>query len=151
MGGWLALLAARTLAAAGNAPSGLVLIAPAVDFTETLIWPALSPEAQRDINEKGVWLRPSPYAASPDPITRGLIQDGRRHLLLTEPFSLGAPVRILQGMDDVEVPWEHAQTLVEHLAEDDVVLTLVKGGDHRLSRPQDLALLISAITESRES
>jgi alpha-beta hydrolase superfamily lysophospholipase len=151
MGGWIALLAARALTAAGNAPSGLVLIAPAVDFTEILMWQELPEDARAAITETGLWLRPTPYAAEPDPITRGLIEDGRRHLLLTEPFAVGAPVRILQGMDDAEVPWRHAQTLVEHLAEDDVALTLVKGGDHRLSRPQDLALLIAAVTEIHES
>jgi alpha-beta hydrolase superfamily lysophospholipase len=151
MGGWLALLAARALAAAGNAPTGLVLVAPAVDFTEALIWPALSDDARATLAGEGVWLRPNPYGPEPEPITAALIEDGRRHLLLAAPFAVGAPVRILQGMDDAEVPWTHAQTLVEHLAEDDVALTLVKGGDHRLSRPQDLDLLILAIEDIPES
>jgi alpha-beta hydrolase superfamily lysophospholipase len=151
MGGWLALLAARTLTAAGNPPAGLVLVAPAVDFTEALIWTAMPKEARRALRQDGVWLRPNPYGPEPEPITAALIEDGRRHLLLAAPFAVGAPVRILQGMDDTEVPWTHAQTLVEHLAEDDVTLTLVKGGDHRLSRPQDLDLLISAIEDIHES
>jgi alpha-beta hydrolase superfamily lysophospholipase len=151
MGGWLALLAARALGAGGNPPSGIVLVAPAVDFTEALIWPAMTAEARRTLADAGVWLRPNPYGPEPEPITRALIEDGRRHLLLTAPFAVGAPVRILQGMADEEVPWSHAQALVEHLAEDDVTLTLVKDGDHRLSRPQDLALLISALEDIHES
>lgn len=151
MGGWLALLAARALGGLGNPPAGLLLIAPAVDFTEALIWPAMSAEARATLADTGVWLRPNSYGPEPEPITRALIEDGRRHLLLGAPFAVGAPVRILQGMADEEVPWSHAQTLVEHLAEDDVTLTLVKDGDHRLSRPQDLALLISMLEDIFES
>jgi pimeloyl-ACP methyl ester carboxylesterase len=147
MGAWLALLATRQLAAEGKVPAGLVLIAPAVDFTETLMWPALPKRAQRQIEKTGQWLRADPYSSEPYPLTRALFADGRRHLLLGSPFRVGAPVRILQGMADAEVPWRHAQALVEHLAEDDVVLTLVKDGDHRLSRPQDIDLLLSAVAD----
>jgi pimeloyl-ACP methyl ester carboxylesterase len=147
MGGYLALLAARTFAQAGEAArlAGLALIAPAVDFTEALIWAKASKAARRAILEQGAWARPSPYSTEPYPITKALIEDGRRHLLLGATIRTHCPVRVLQGMQDEDVPYRHAMTLVEHIAGDPVTLTLIKDGDHRLSRPEDLALLISAI------
>ena len=146
MGGWLALLLARALARAGEAHrlAGLALIAPAVDFTQALMWPKLPPSARRDLEEKGVWLRPSAYSPEPYPISRRLIEDGRNHLLLDAPIRAHAPVHILQGMQDPDVPYQHALLLVEHLAEDPVAITLVKDGDHRLSREEDIARLIDA-------
>jgi pimeloyl-ACP methyl ester carboxylesterase len=143
MGGWLALLAARALSDDAR-PSGLVLIAPAVDFTEELMWKRFSRRVRQGIERDGVWMRPSDYG-EPYPITRALIEEGRSHLLLGAPFRVGAPVRVLQGMRDPDVPWRHTMTIVEHLAEDDVVLTLVKDGDHRLSRPEDIERLIAAV------
>jgi pimeloyl-ACP methyl ester carboxylesterase len=147
MGGYLALLAARALAQEGEAArlAGLALIAPAVDFTEALIWAKASKAARRAIMEKGAWARPSPYSTEPYPITKALIEDGRRHLLLGATIRTHCPVRVLQGMKDEDVPYRHAMTLVEHIAGDPVTLTLVRDGDHRLSRPEDLVLLISAI------
>ncbi len=147
MGGWIALLAARheALRALALHPLGLVLIAPAVDFTEELMWNKLSPEARREIEEKGVWLRPSDYSPEPYKITRNLIEEGRRHLLLGSTIRLGCPVHILQGMRDPDVPWRHALTLMEHLAGDQSVITLIGDGDHRLSRQEDLARLTAAI------
>ena len=145
MGGWLALLAARRLAAAGRPLAGLVLIAPAIDFTERLMWASLDAAARKAIEAEGVYLRPSAYSLEPVPITRALIEDGRRHLLLDGPIRSHAPVHILQGMADPDVPWRHAMTLVEHFAHDPVVVTLIKDGDHRLSRPQDIARLITAV------
>jgi pimeloyl-ACP methyl ester carboxylesterase len=147
MGGYLALLAARALGQAGEASrlAGLTLIAPAVDFTEALIWAQASKAARRAIMEQGAWARPSAYQPAPYPITRALIEDGRRHLLLGGAIRTHCPIRILQGMRDEDVPFSHAMTLVEHIAGDPVTLTLVKDGDHRLSRPEDLALMISAI------
>jgi pimeloyl-ACP methyl ester carboxylesterase len=155
MGGWLALLLVRELkrrAAAGRPPSGsvtgLVLVAPAVDFTEELMWKRFSPAVKRDIEDKGVWLRPSDYSEEPYPITRMLIDEGRKHLLLGgSMIETGCPVRILQGVADSDVPWGHVVELTSHLAQDDVVLTLVKDGDHRLSRPEDLERLIAAVAE----
>lgn len=149
MGGWIALLAARALRAreAGRAPSGLVLIAPAVDFTERLMWATLPEQAKAAILGEGVYLRPSPYSPDPTPITRALIEDGRRHLLLGAPISVGCPVHILQGMEDPDVPWRHALDLVEHLSGDPVALTLINDGDHRLSRPADLERLTRAVEE----
>ncbi len=154
MGGWLALLLVRELlrrAAAGQPPAasvaGLVLIAPAVDFTEELMWKRFPPKVKREIEEKGSWLRPSPYDGGGYPITRGLIEDGRNHLLLGGLIETGCPVRILQGVQDSDVPWQHAVELSSRLAHDDVVLTLVKDGDHRLSRPEDIERLIAAVAE----
>jgi pimeloyl-ACP methyl ester carboxylesterase len=150
MGGWIALLLARSLAKRA-APSvslaGLVLIAPAPDFTEELMWAQFSPEIRQEIETKGRWLRPSAYGEHPYPITRALIEDGRKHLLLDKPIEVGCPVRILQGALDPDVPYAHAVKLVSCLAQDDVVLTLVKDGDHRLSRPEDIDRLIAAIAE----
>ncbi len=154
MGGWLALLLARELrrgAAAGGGPAatlaGLVLIAPAVDFTEALMWQKFPPKVRREIEQTGRWLRPSAYADGPYEITRHLIEEGRRHLILGEMIETGCPVRILQGVKDPDVPWNHAVELTSRLAQDDVVLTLVKDGDHRLSRPEDIDRLIRAVAE----
>ncbi len=147
MGGWLALLCARALAEAGEANRlhGLVLIAPAVDFTEKLIYERLSPEALQQIESNGVFLRPSAYSPDPYPITKQLIAEGRQHLLFGKEIRTHCPVHILQGMRDEDVPWQHATMLVEHLAGDPVVLSLIKDGDHRLSRPEDLMRLQQAI------
>jgi esterase/lipase len=153
MGGWLALLLARELRrrkAAGVAPAatvaGLVLIAPAIDFTEVLMWQRFPAKIRQEIETNGVWYRPSDYG-EPYPITRGLIEDGRKHLLLGGMIETGCPVRILQGVQDPDVPWNHAVALTSRLAQDDVVLTLVKDGDHRLSRPEDLERLMRAVAE----
>jgi pimeloyl-ACP methyl ester carboxylesterase len=146
MGGWLALLAARALKAENLGLSGLVLIAPAVDFTQSLMWDRFPAKVKREITDKGVWMRQSDYSPEPYPITRALIEDGRRHRMLDgPPIVTGCPVHILQGMRDPDVPWQHAMRLVEHMPGDDVVTTLIKDGDHRLSRPEDLARLVSAI------
>ena len=149
MGGWLALLAARTLQAGGEGArvAGLVLIAPAVDFTQALLWDRLDAAARRAITEEGVWLRPSAYAPEPVPITRALIEDGKRHALLGGTLRTHAPVHILQGMRDDDVPWRHAMLLVEHLAGDPVTVTLIRDGDHRLSRPEDIAKLLAAVEQ----
>jgi len=150
MGGWIALLLARELAArpaARASIAGLVLIAPAADFTEELMWPALSAEAKQAIVEKGMWERPSAYGDGPYPITRALIEDGRNHLILTAPFETSCPVRILQGVNDADVPWRHAVKLAALLPQDDVVLTLVPDGDHRLSRAEDIERLLRAVDE----
>ncbi len=151
MGGWMALLLARALAKRDRAKAraklaGLVLIAPAPDFTEELMWKNLSPEARDDIDAKGVWYRPSDYG-EPYPITRKLIEEGRNHLLLGGMIETGCPIRILQGAQDPDVPWQHAFSLTHCLPSDDVVLTLVQDGDHRLSRPQDLARMLAAVSE----
>jgi pimeloyl-ACP methyl ester carboxylesterase len=150
MGGWMALLLAREVAkrAGGASLAGLVLIAPAPDFTEELMWKGFSPEIRREIEERGMWLRPSPYGdGAPYPITRALIEEGRNHLLLNSAIDVGCPVRILQGGQDPDVPWQHAFKLVQRLPAEDVVLTMIQDGDHRLSRPQDIARIIAAVAE----
>jgi pimeloyl-ACP methyl ester carboxylesterase len=150
MGGWIALLLAREIAKRGGRASlaGLVLIAPAPDFTEELMWKAFSPEIRAEIETKGVWLRPSQYGdGTPYPVTRDLIEDGRKHLLLGGSIAVGCPVRILQGAKDPDVPWQHAFALVHRLPADDVVLTMIQDGDHRLSRPQDIARIMAAVAE----
>jgi pimeloyl-ACP methyl ester carboxylesterase len=146
MGGWLALLAARALSAAGEADrlTGLVLVAPAVDFTERL-WAAMPPEARDEIERNGVWLRASAYSADPYPITKALIEEGRDHLLFDNAIRSHCPVHILQGMQDEDSPWRDAMRLFEHLPADPAILTLVKDGDHRLSRDEDLARLWAAV------
>lgn len=149
MGGWLALLLARTLRARKEPASiaGLVLVAPAVDFTDELMWKRFTPEIKRELAEKGVWARPSQYSPEPYLVTRQLIEEGRNHLLLGGMIETGCPVRILQGVQDPDVPWQHAKALVARFACDDVVLTLIKDGDHRLSRPEDIERLIRAVEE----
>lgn len=144
MGGWIALLLAEALRDSGRV-AGLVLIAPAVDMTRALMWDTWSKTAQNVLAKTGVYLRPSEYSDEPYPITRALIEDGDRHLFGERLIEPGCPVHILQGMADKDVPWRHAQALTTRLASEDVVLTLVKDGDHRLSRPEDIERLKSAI------
>jgi len=148
MGGWMALLLAREIAkrAMDASLAGLVLIAPAPYFTEELMWKGFSPEIRREIEHKGVWLRPSEYG-EPYPITRDLIEDGRNHLLLGRAIEIGCPVHILQGAQDPDVPWQHALALAHRLPAEDVVLTMIQDGDHRLSRPQDIARILAAVAE----
>jgi len=149
MGGWMALLLAREIARRqlGRASlAGLVLIAPAPDFTEQLMWNGFPPEVREEIRTRGVWMRPSQYG-DPYPITRALIEEGRNHLLLGSAIDVGCPVRILQGAQDPDVPWQHAFALAHRLPSEDVVLTMIQDGDHRLSRPQDIARIIAAVAE----
>ncbi|MBV8698683.1 alpha/beta hydrolase [Bradyrhizobium sp.] len=148
MGGWMALLLAREIAGKVKDASlaGLVLIAPAPDFTEELMWKGFSPEIRQEIASNGVWLRPSEYR-EPYPITRALIEEGRNHLLLGRAIEIGCPVHILQGAKDPDVPWQHALALVHRLPAEDVVLTMIQDGDHRLSRPQDIARILAAVAE----
>ena len=151
MGGWIALLLARArLAEVGAGASriaGLVLIAPAADMTERLIWGNAGPEIRRAIDEDGVWLSPSAYGDGPYPITKALIEDGRRHLIMGGPIATGCPVRILHGLEDPDVPWRHSLDLVDCLEGDDVTVTFVKGGDHRLSTDRDIARLGTVLEE----
>jgi pimeloyl-ACP methyl ester carboxylesterase len=154
MGGWLALLLTRALRRREQegrpspaSVAGLVLVAPAVDFTEELMWKRFSPAIKREIEEKGAWSRPSAYSEEPYLITRRLIVEARDHLLFGDLIETGCPVRILQGVKDEDVPWDHTVELVSRFARDDVVLTLVKDGDHRLSRPEDIERLLAAVAE----
>ncbi len=147
MGGWIALLVARELARLGEAGrlAGMVLIAPAVDFTQTLMWERMSADVQREIIETGRWMRPTEYAPEPYAITRALIEEGREHLLLDGLIRAHCPVHILQGLNDPDVPWRHAMELVHRLAYDPVSVSMVRDGDHRLSREEDIALLLRSV------
>jgi pimeloyl-ACP methyl ester carboxylesterase len=149
MGGWLALLMLRALRGKPSPASvaGLVLIAPAVDFTEELMWKCFPAAIKREIEQKGSYERPSAYSVEPYVITRKLIEEGRSHLLFGSLIETGCPVRVLQGVQDEDVPWGHTVELVSRFARDDVVLTLVKDGDHRLSRPEDIERLLAAVAE----
>jgi pimeloyl-ACP methyl ester carboxylesterase len=143
MGGWIACLAAM---ARPQRLVGLVLVAPAPDFTDKLMLPGLSAQARSAIREDGVWYEPSQYG-EPNPITRDLLEDGARWSILPGPVPIAAPTRILQGGEDPDVPWRHALELAQALNGADVVFTLIKDGDNRLSRPQDIARLIAAVAE----
>lgn len=143
MGGWISCLAA---AAVPERIKALVLIAPAPDFTEKLMAPEMSAADRAELDESGVWYRPSEYG-DPYPITRELLEDGARWSILPGPVNLDVPVRILQGGADPDVPWRHALELAQAIRGDDVVFTLIKDGDHRLSRPQDIQRLKAALEE----
>ena len=141
MGGWITLLAMRERHRSGKAPpKALVLIAPAVDFTEELMWNAFPADVKNTILDKGVYHQPSAYG-DPYPITKKFIDDGRNHLMFGAPITPHAPVHILQGMKDPDVPVAHMQRLLDHMPEADVGVSYVKEGDHRLSRPEDLEFL----------
>lgn len=150
MGGWLAMLMLKALGAEAARIGGLVLIAPAVDMTEVLMWNTFPAAAREAVMRQGLWLRPSAYSEEPYPITRKLIEDGRRHLLFGRSFAVDCPVRILEGDADVDVPLAHVTRVFETIAGDDVTLTLVKGGDHRLSTPKDIALLKNTMRDLAE-
>jgi pimeloyl-ACP methyl ester carboxylesterase len=137
MGGWISLLLARAL---GARLKGLLLIAPAPDFTERLMKPSLTESQREFLATDGVFYIQSEYGA-PTPFTAKLLDDGARHLVLNGVLPVTCPVRILHGVEDGDVPYELSLTLMEHLASDDVRLTLLKGGDHRLSSPAQLGLL----------
>jgi len=151
MGGWIALLATARLKAEGRAPSGLVLIAPAVDFTERLMWARFPEEIRQKILKDGVWYRPSAYSPEPYPITRSLIEDARQHLILDHPIHVGVPIHILQGAKDPDVPIQYVDQFVSSLSKDDVRMTIIPDGDHRLSRPEDIATLVRITRELVQS
>ncbi len=137
--------ALETAIAEGADMAGMVLIAPAVDMTEELMWKRFDEAAKAELAESGAFRRPSAYSDEPYAITRALIEDGRAHLIGDGPLETGCPVHVLQGMKDEDVPWAHATALMERFAHDDAVLTLVADGDHRLSRPEDIERLTRAV------
>jgi pimeloyl-ACP methyl ester carboxylesterase len=147
MGAWLALLLLRTLMRddplAAKRIAGLVLVAPAVDMTRDLMWNDYSDAARHELVSQGLHLQPSGHG-EPYPITYALIEDGERHLMLDDGLSLRIPVRILQGSADVDVPPTHALKVFGALKGPDITMTLIKGGDHRLSTPGQLAAICSA-------
>jgi len=149
MGGWLALLLTEAhRASVGDDHSrvaGLMLMAPAVDMTRDLMWAEMDEAARQELTRNGVWRQPSEYSDEPYLITRKLIEDGDLHIFGDRLIETGCPVHIIQGVADTDVPWQHATELVSRFASDDVVLTLVKDGDHRLSRPEDIDRMIAAV------
>lgn len=146
MGGWLALLLARQLLAAGTPLKGLVLIAPAVDATTTLIPDRFSPEELAALDRLGYLERDSAYGDGTYRYTKALIDDGARHSLFGGVIETGCPVHILQGGRDPDVPPAHAQRLLSHIVLDPVTFTLIPDGDHRLSREEDLDILRRAVS-----
>lgn len=145
MGGWISLLTARVLP---EKVAGIVGIAAAPDFTEDLMWPGFNDEQRRTIMEEGSVAIPTDYGDDPYVITRRLIEDGRNNLVLRdETLAINCPVRLLQGMEDPDVPWKTALAINEKLESRDVHIELVKDGDHRLSRPGDIAMICRAVGE----
>lgn len=144
MGGWLSLLAAL---ARPQRLAGLVLIAAAPDFTERMLLAGLSAADRATLEREGRLERPSQYSPEPSVFTWKLIEEGRNHLLLDKPLSLPCPVRLLHGQSDPDVPWQYSLQIADHLDAPDIVTTFVKGGDHRLSTPADIARLIATIEE----
>jgi len=142
MGGWIALLAAL---ARPERVQALIGLAAAPDFTEDLLYAAFDAEARAALERDGRIEIPSDYGEAPYPITRQLVVDGRRHLLLGQAIGLRCPVRLFQGMNDADVPWRHALRIMERIESGDAILTLIKDGDHRLSRPADLARICAEI------
>ena len=148
MGGYLALLLLRRLIATSPEQAarikGLVLIAPAWDMTEELMWSNFPPSAKAALEKDGVWHRPSAYG-EPYPITRALIEDGRKHLLGRKTWDPGRPVHVMHGLLDPDVPWEHTLDLESFLDGGWTRVSAVPDGEHRLSRPEDLVMLFDII------
>ncbi len=144
MGGWLSLLAAR---ARPERLAGLVLIAAAPDFTERMLLKGLSAEDRVILERDGRLERPSQYSPEPSVFTWKLIEEGRNHLVLDKKLALPCPVRLLHGQSDADVPWEYSLQIAQHLEAPKVITTFIKGGDHRLSKPADIARLIATVEE----
>ncbi|WP_265516176.1 alpha/beta hydrolase [Nitratireductor luteus] len=144
MGAWIALRMVQELNRAGEGSrlGGLLLLAPAPDFTKELMEPELTDAHRRDLERQGLIEEPSEYSDEPNIYTKKLFDDGRRNLVLEGVIDTHCPVHIIQGMADPDVPYAHAMRLVEHLPADDVTLSLVRDGDHRLSRPQDIEMIL---------
>ncbi len=144
LGGWLMVL---TALARPERIRGLIGIASAPDFTEELIWNGLKAEERQRLHTDGVIHQVNDYGEEPTPITRALIEDGRRHLVLQQPIGLTCPVRLLHGMADTDVPWRGSVMLASKLASNDVTVTLIKDAEHRLSRASDIERIFGAVAE----
>ena len=147
MGAWVALRMAQELDRAGERErlAGILLLAPAPDFTVELVEPHLTKAQKKELETRGLFEVPSDYSPEPDIYTAALIEDGRKNRVLEGVIDTHCPVAILQGMEDADVPFAHALKLVEHLPADDVTLSLIRDGDHRLSRPQDIKMMTDAL------
>jgi pimeloyl-ACP methyl ester carboxylesterase len=144
MGSWVMLIAAREL---GDRVHAMVGIASAPDFTEELIHAQLDSAQRAQLDRDGRLERTSDYHHGPNVVTLRMIEDGRRYLQLQEMIPLECPVRLIHGMADPDVPWETSLRLCDRLESDDVRVTLVKDGGHRLSAPRELALLTHTIDD----
>jgi pimeloyl-ACP methyl ester carboxylesterase len=144
MGGWVMV---RTALARANRVAGLIGIAVGPDFTEDLMWNAFTAEERNTLMEKGVVDVQSDYDPRPYPISRGLIEDGRKNLVLRDDVAITCPVRLLHGQDDTGVPWQTSLNLADKITGKDVEVLLIKDGDHRLSRPQDLKRLCAVLDD----
>ena len=142
MGGWIMCLAA--LARPGRV-CGLIGVGAAPDFTEDLMWNQFDDAAKARMRAEGILQLPSDYEDTPYPVSLALIEDGRDHLLLTEPLPLDCPLHLIHGLADRDVPWQTALKIAEAVTGEDVSINLVKGGDHRLSDEADLARLTDAV------
>jgi pimeloyl-ACP methyl ester carboxylesterase len=145
MGAWIALRMAEELQSSGKSLHGMLLLAPAPDFTHELMWPELSEEQRRQLDEQGFIEEVSEYSDEPNIFTKALFEDGERNLVMKGIIQPGCPVHIIQGMKDPDVPHTHALKLAEHLPSDNVTMTMVKDGDHRLSRDEDIALMLRSL------
>ena len=144
MGAWMALLA---LKARPERVAGLVLLAPAPDFTAKLLWPSLPAEQRARIDAGLREELPATTERGAFPLTKKFFVDGATHNVLDEPIPFGGPVRILHGLDDGDVPWSHALAVAEAIESPDLTLTLIKGAEHRLSTPADIARLEACLAE----
>jgi pimeloyl-ACP methyl ester carboxylesterase len=142
MGSWVALNAARERKAVIK---GLIGVASAPDFTERLMLTRMTPEQRRELDDEGVIWAHSEFTDSDYPITRHFIHEARNHLMLDDVIGLDIPIHLLHGQMDIDVPWETSLQLAKQLTSDDVTITLIKDGDHRLNRPADLELMLEAL------
>lgn len=147
MGGWIALRMMQELEKIGETHRvhGLVLLAPAPDFTKELHWPKLTDAQKSDLETKGYFEEPTPYGPDPNIFTKALFDDGENNLVMDGLLDLKTQLHIIQGMEDPDVPWQHAMKLMEHLPHDNVTLTFIRDGDHRLSRDQDIEKILNAV------
>jgi pimeloyl-ACP methyl ester carboxylesterase len=144
MGGWISLKLAKHF---GNKIKALILIAPAPDFTQDLMWNQFPESVKMQIINEGFWYRPSPYEDYGYKITRKLIEDGQNNLILTQNIEINAPIRILHGVLDEDVPFTRSIDLIDKITSENIKLTLIKNGDHRLSQVQDLQTLYETLKE----
>ncbi|WP_297323134.1 alpha/beta hydrolase [uncultured Bartonella sp.] len=145
MGGWIALRMAQELAKKNIPIAGLLLLAPAPDFTRDFVRPQLTAQQQHELETRGFFTVVYDHEVEPVPFSKIFLDDGDKNLVMNELIDINCPVQIIQGMEDKEVPYQHTLELVEHLPFDNVMLTLIRDGEHHLSRPQDIATILNAL------
>ncbi|MBH9986940.1 alpha/beta hydrolase [Bartonella sp. W8098] len=145
MGGWIALRMAQILAKKNIPLAGLLLLAPAPDFTRDLVRPQMTDEQKKELDKQGFFEVPYEKDMDPVPFTKIFLDDGDKNLVMEGLIDINCPVHIIQGMADNEVPYQHTLELVEHLPFNNVTLTLVKDGEHHLSRPEDIAIILDGL------